>query len=81
MSAVHITQARKDMYALIDRVLDGESITITTKKGSVVMISESDWEGIKETLYLLSDPDFLNDVRESRNTPVSEMETWDWRTL
>jgi prevent-host-death family protein len=81
MSAVSITQAKKDLQALIDRVLDGETVTITTKKGNVVMLSENEWGGIKETLYLMSDPDFMNDVREARSTPDSELEVWDRRTM
>jgi len=40
------------------------------------MLSESDREGIKETLNLMSDPEFMNDVREARSTPLSEREVW-----
>jgi len=81
MAVVNVTQARNDLYNIVERVLDSESVTITSKNGNVVMLSESDWEGIKETLYLMNDPDFLNDVREARSTPVSEREVWNCRTL
>ena len=40
------------------------------------MLSEKDCEEIEETLYLMGDPDFLKDVREARNTPVSEFKVW-----
>jgi len=64
----------------LERVLDHEAVTITTKNGNAVIISEEDWEGIKETLYLMGDPEFLNDVREARRTPVSEREVWNCHT-
>lgn len=80
MTVVNVTQARKDLYKIIESVLDNETAIITSKRGNVVMLSESDWEGIKETLYLMSDPDFLSDVREARNTPLSEREVWNCHT-
>ena len=80
MTVVNVTQARNDLYSIVDRVLDSEAVTITSKKGNVVMLSESDWEGIKETLYLMGDPEFMKDVREAHNTPLSEREVWNCRT-
>jgi len=80
MTVVNVTQARNDLYNIVERVLDHEAITITSKDGNVVMLSESDWEGIKETLYLMSDPEFMNDVREARKTPLSEREVWNCHT-
>ena len=77
MMVVNIAEARNNLSNLVDKVLDHEEVTITSKNGNVIMLSEEDWEGIKETLYLMGDPDFLNDVREARNTPISEMERWE----
>jgi len=34
----------------------------------------------RETYYLMCDPEFMNDVREARNTPISEREVWNCRT-
>ncbi|MCL2712701.1 MAG: type II toxin-antitoxin system Phd/YefM family antitoxin [Methanomassiliicoccaceae archaeon] len=80
MSIINVTQARNDLYSILEKVLGHETVTITSKGGNAVLISEEDWEGIKETLYLMSDPEFLNDVREARNTPRSEYEVWNCRT-
>jgi prevent-host-death family protein len=80
MTVLNVTQARNDLYNIIERVLDNEAVTITSKDGNVVMLSESDWEGIKETLYLMSDPEFMKDVREAHDTPISEREVWNCRT-
>jgi len=56
--------------------LGGEVVTITARAGNVVLISEEEWEGVKETLYLMGDPDFLKDVEEGRNSPDSDFEAW-----
>ncbi len=76
MTTVNVTNARKDLYGLVHQVLASDIITIVSKEGSVVMISEEDWESFKETLYLMGDPDFLKDVEEARNTPAEEREAW-----
>lgn len=76
MTVVNATNARSDPYSLLDRVLEQELVTITTKKGNAVLMSEEEWESIKETLYLMGDPDFLKDVEESRNAPDSDFEAW-----
>ena len=52
------TSSRNNLKALMDRVVAGRApVKITRQKAEgVVMVSESDWESIEETLYLLSSP-------------------------
>ena len=52
------SNARNNLKAVIDRVVaDHAPIKITRQRGeNVVMVSESDWESMEETLYLLSSP-------------------------
>lgn len=54
----NFSNARANLKALMERVIaDHAPIKITRQNGeAVVMISESDWAGIEETLYLLSSP-------------------------
>ena len=76
MSTYNITNARENLYSIAEDVLNNELVTITTKNGNLVVMSEADWEGVLETLYLMSDPEFEEDVREGLNTPMSEREAW-----
>ena len=76
MFTYNITNARENLYSIAEDVLDNNLVTITTKKGNLVMMSEEDWESILETLYLINDPEFEEDVREGLNTPMSEREAW-----
>ena len=76
MSVINVTQARKDLFNLVNDVQNGEKVTITSKNCNAVLMSEDDYNSIIETLYLLSDPEMASDLEKSRNTPIDEMEVW-----
>ena len=81
MDTVNVTQARNNLFKMMDLVLEGRKTTITSKKGNAVLISEEEWNEIIETLYVLSDPDTLPAVMEARSIPTSELERMDWRNI
>jgi antitoxin YefM len=58
MTAVSFSEARANLKAVMDRVVaDKAPITIIRQHGEgVVIISQSEWESIEETLYLLRSP-------------------------
>lgn len=58
MQSISISEARANMKALVDRVVaDKAPVAITRQKGEgAVLISESEWASIEETLYLLQSP-------------------------
>ncbi|MFM9853762.1 MAG: type II toxin-antitoxin system Phd/YefM family antitoxin [Sphingomonadaceae bacterium] len=58
MQAISYSEARENLKSVIDRVIaDSTPITITRQRGGgAVLISESDWASIEETLYLLRSP-------------------------
>lgn len=80
MKSVNATNAREKLYALIDEAnLSHEPIQIFGKRGNAVLISESDWNAIQETLYLLSVPGMGESIRQGIKTPVQECrEELDW---
>lgn len=75
MSTTNATKARQNLYRLIDQVNDShEPVLITGKKGSAVLVSESDWKAIEETLYLNSIPGMAASIREGIDTPTSDLD-------
>ncbi|RQW07756.1 type II toxin-antitoxin system Phd/YefM family antitoxin [candidate division KSB1 bacterium] len=73
MKTVAVTNARANLYQLMDEASSGgEPILITGKRSNAVIISESDWRAIQETLYLLAIPGMRESIREGLETPVSE---------
>ena len=50
MSAINITNARKERYNLVEDVnLYSEPALIVSKKRNAVLVSESDWNAMQET--------------------------------
>lgn len=58
MQSLSVSETRANLKAVLDRVVaDKAAIAITRSKGEgVVMVSESEWASIEETLYLLQSP-------------------------
>ena len=53
MTTLTATEARRQLYNLLDDVSDShEPIQITGKRHSAILISETDWKAVQETLYL-----------------------------
>jgi antitoxin YefM len=55
--AITASQARAQLFPLIEQVnVDMKPVVITSKAGNAVLISESEYEAMIETAYLLSTP-------------------------
>ncbi len=69
MNTINITQARKDLFGLVEGVNSGfNPVTIVNNRGgSAVLISEQDWRDIQETLFLTSLPNFVKDVKKMKS--------------
>jgi len=61
------------MFNLLEQTIRfNEPINISTKDGNAVVLSEEDYNGLMETLYLSSMPDVRNAIIEGLNTHISE---------
>ncbi len=82
MSTINITNARKDLYNLVESVsLYHEPALIVGRKANAVLISEEDWRAIQETLYLSSIPQMTRSVMEGAGESIEncipeEMVAW-----
>ena len=73
MRTMNVTHARKTLDRLIDEVCETHlPITITGRQRSAVLVSEEDWKGAQETLYLSAIPGMADSIREGLATPVEE---------
>lgn len=72
MTILKATDARSDLYNLIDEAAEShQPIVITGKRNNAVLISESDWNAINETLYLLSVPGMRESIKEGLEEDVT----------
>ena len=66
MRTVTLDQAVGDLKNIIQKtILEKDETVIASNEGAVVMIDESEWANIKETLRLLSDKKSLAALLES----------------
>lgn len=73
MTGITATEARSNLYRLIDETAEShQPIVITGKRNKAVLVSEEDWGAIQETLFLLSVPGMRESIREGIDTPVEE---------
>ncbi len=73
MGTVNATNARKNLYRLIDDVNEShEPVTITGKNTSAVLVSEDDWKAIQETLYLSAIPGMRESIRKGMREPIEK---------
>jgi len=73
MATFKVTEARANLYRLIDEVANShEPVTISGKRSNAILVSEDDWRSIQETLYLLSIPGMRESIREGLQMPLNE---------
>lgn len=73
MQTVSATTARSMIYKLLDDAANfHEPIQITGKRSNGILVSESDWRAIQETLYLLSVPGMRESIVSGMTTPLEE---------
>jgi antitoxin YefM len=73
MDTVTATEARECLGELLARVADThEPIVIADEQRSAVLVSEDDWNAMRETLHVLSSPEVRDSIVEGMATPVEE---------
>lgn len=74
------TQARTQFFQILKQVNSSHApITVSSKTGNVVILAESDWKAIQETLYLTSIPGMKKSIIEGMAQAIDECESeLDW---
>lgn len=76
MKTINITEARDEIYHLVSSIITShQPVQIKGKTGSVVMLSESDWSAIQETLYLDAIPGMTDSIIEGMQATKKECST------
>jgi antitoxin YefM len=73
MTTISATEARKNLYRLLDELGEShEPLQISGKRSNAVLVSEDDWRSIQETLYLLSIPGMRESIVKGLKTPIDK---------
>ena len=77
MPTTNISVLRKDLFNSIDNVIEyNEIITVNTKKGNAIIISEEDYNALLETLTLQSNPKVIKKIKDGENEDIDSMTTY-----
>ncbi len=68
-----VTNFRKNIYNILSQTIKfNEPVNINTKDGNAIVLSEEDYNGLIETLYLSNMPEVKKSIVDGLNTPVEE---------
>jgi PHD/YefM family antitoxin component YafN of YafNO toxin-antitoxin module len=80
MTTLNVTEARANLYKLIDdTAISHQPVIITGKRSNAVLLAEDDWIAINETLHLLSVPGMRESIVEGMQENLGACATeLDW---
>ena len=77
MAVTNISVLRKNLFSYIDNVIEyNDSITVSTKKGNAVIISEAEYNAMLDTIYLVSQKGLVEKIKSGEKEDVSKMSTY-----
>ena len=77
MAVTNISVLRKNLFSSIDNVIEyNDCITVSTKNGNAVIISEAEYNAMLETIYLVSQKGLVEKIKEGEKEDISKMSTY-----
>ena len=77
MAVTNISVLRKNLFSSIDNVIEyNDSITVSTKNGNAVIISEAEYNAMLETIFLVSQKGLVQKIKEGEKEDISKMSTY-----
>ena len=73
MTNTNITNFRKNAFEYVEQAIQyNEVITVTTKSGNAIVLSEEDYNGLMETLYLSSNATVKDEIIAGLNEALGD---------
>ena len=73
MTTTNITNFRKNAFNYVEQTIRyNEPLNISTRDGNAVLLSEEDYSGIMEPLYLVSAPGMRKKIMDGMKTPLED---------
>ena len=79
MTNINIASLKDNLSDYLKSAIDFDDIiTVNTGNGNAVILSESEYSGLIETLYLLSVPGMKEKLIEGLNTGLEDCVEFEW---
>ena len=73
MTTMTATKLRSNIFEVLNNTAKyNDMVNVTTKEGSVVIMSEADYRGLMEMVYLYSQPGVVDKILKANAEPVDE---------
>jgi len=73
MTTMTATKLRSNIFEVLNNTAKyNDMVNVTTKEGSVVIMSEADYRGLMETVYLYSQPGVVDKILKANAEPIDE---------
>ena len=73
MNHMTASTARRDFNAILDTVIkQGNTVSIATDDGAVIVVNQDEWNGMVETLYLQSIPGMKESIMKGKAAPLGD---------
>ena len=77
MAVTNISVLRKNLFSSINNVIEyNDSITVSTKKGNVVIISEAEYNAMLKTIYSVSYKGLVEKIKQGKKEDIYKMSTY-----
>ena len=79
MTNINIANLKDNLVDYIKSAVDFDDIvTVNTENGNAVILSEDEYSGLMETLYLLSVPGMKDKLTTGLNTGLEDCVEFEW---
>lgn len=79
MTNINATNLRKNLFEYLNSAVEyNDVISVNTKKGNAVIMSEEDYNSMQETLLLLSIPGMKERLDEGVSATIEDCEDFEW---
>jgi PHD/YefM family antitoxin component YafN of YafNO toxin-antitoxin module len=79
MTTINATSLRKNLFEYLNSAVEySDVINVNTKKGNAIIISEEEYNGLLETLYLMAVPGMKEALDEGVSLTAEDCEDFEW---
>jgi len=73
MTTINVSNFRKNLFNILEQTIQfNEPVTVTTKEGSAVVMSEEDYKALMETVYVSSPPKMKRKIQSGLDTEIED---------
>ena len=73
MTITNATNLRKRLYETLDKTIKyNDVVTVNTKNGNAILLSEEEYNGLMETVYLSSQKNVVKEIKKAAKEPLSK---------